>query len=159
MGRGLAQAAKSGLRNLSWRGNRSGGSRGRQALRYAQRANLAAAAAFRSCRHFPALFWHLGLVFGEKPVGQAFEAASITVPEPELDFDTHVTGTSTPQRGLAPTLDSAHHISDDLHAMGGKDFSCTSSAKDAARLKKQNMHSGNYLETLDLHQEVRLQGD
>ena len=81
------------------------------------------------------------------------------MPEPELDFDTHLTGTSTPQRGLAPTLDSAHHISDDLHAMGGKDFSCTSSAKGAARLKKQNMHSGNYLETLDLHQEVRLQGD
>ena len=160
MGRGLAQAAKSGLRNLSWRGNRSGGSRGRQALRYAQRANLAAAAAFRSCRHFPALFWHLGLVFGKKPVGQSpSEAASITEPERDLCFDSHPTRTSTAQRGIAPTLDSAHHISDDLHAMGGKDFSCTSSAKDAARLKKQNMHSGNYLETLDLHQEVRLQGD
>ena len=43
--------------------------------------------------------------------------------------------------------------------MGVKDFFLPSSAKDAARLKKQNMHSGNYLETLDLHQEVRLQGD
>ncbi len=33
-------------------------------------------------------------------------------------------------------------------------FSCTSSAKDAARLKKQNMHSGHHLETLDLNWEV-----
>ena len=103
MGRGLAQAAKSGLRNLSWCGYRSGGSRSRQALRYAQRANLAAGAAFRSGRHFPALFWHLGLAFGKKSLGQSpFEAASITEPELDLCFDTHLTGTSTPQRGSLP---------------------------------------------------------
>jgi len=67
----------------------------------------------------------------------------IIEPERDLCCDTHLTGTSTPQRGsmpliavhirkpprspqgessempyLAPTLDSAHHISDDLHALG-----------------------------------------
>jgi len=42
----------------------------------------------------------------------------IIEPEPDLCFDTHLTGTSTPQRGLDATLDSAHHISDDLHVMG-----------------------------------------
>jgi hypothetical protein len=71
------------------------------------------------------------------------DARSIIEPERDLCFDTRLTGTSTPQRGsmplsavhihkpppkptrgsempyyLAPTLDSAHHISDDLHAMG-----------------------------------------
>ena len=51
---------------------------------------------------------------------------------------------------LAPTLDSAHHISDDLHALGVKDSFLHVIAKDEAGLKLWNIHSGNYLETLDL---------
>lgn len=50
----------------------------------------------------------------------------------------------------APTLDSAQHISDDLHALGVKDFFLHVISKDEAGLKQQNIHSGNYLETLDL---------
>ena len=50
----------------------------------------------------------------------------------------------------APTLDSAHHISDDLHALGVKDSLLHVISKDEAGLKKQHMHSSNYLETLDL---------
>lgn len=50
----------------------------------------------------------------------------------------------------APTLDSAQHISDDLHALGVKDGFLHVIAKDEAGLKQRNIHSGNYLETLDL---------
>jgi hypothetical protein len=50
----------------------------------------------------------------------------------------------------APTLDSAQHISDDLHALGVEDFFLHVIAKDEAGLKQRNIHSGNYLETLDL---------
>ena len=50
----------------------------------------------------------------------------------------------------APTLDSAHHISDDLHAIGVKDFFLHVISRDEAGLKKQHIHSSNYLETLDL---------
>jgi hypothetical protein len=50
----------------------------------------------------------------------------------------------------APTLDSAQHISDDLHALGVNDFFLHVIAKDEAGLKQRNIHSGNYLETLDL---------
>ena len=50
----------------------------------------------------------------------------------------------------APTLDSAQHISDDLHALGVKDCFLHVIAKDEAGLKQRNIHSGNYLETLDL---------
>jgi hypothetical protein len=51
---------------------------------------------------------------------------------------------------LAPTLDSAHHISDDLHALGIRDSFLHVIAVDEAGLKQWNLHSGNYLETLDL---------
>ena len=48
---------------------------------------------------------------------------------------------------LAPKLDSAHHISDDLHAMGVKDFFLRVFGGDAAGLKNQHMRPGRYLET------------
>jgi hypothetical protein len=51
---------------------------------------------------------------------------------------------------LAPTLDSAHRISDDLHALGLRDSFLHVIAEDRAGLKQWNIHSGNYLETLDL---------
>ena len=51
---------------------------------------------------------------------------------------------------LAPTLDSTHHISDDLHAVGIRDSFLHVIAVDEAGLKHWNLHSGNYLETLDL---------
>jgi hypothetical protein len=50
----------------------------------------------------------------------------------------------------APTLDSARHISDDLHAVGVQDFFLHVIAKDEAGLQQRNIPSGNYLETLDL---------
>ena len=50
----------------------------------------------------------------------------------------------------APTLDSTLHISDDLHAVGVKDCFLHVISKDEAGLKVRNIHSGNYLETLDL---------
>jgi hypothetical protein len=55
---------------------------------------------------------------------------------------------------LAPTLDSTLHISDDLHAVGVKDFFLHVISKDEAGLKIRNIHSGNYLETLDLVRDV-----
>src|SRR5207249_12264816 len=70
----------------------------------------------------PTLFPYTTLFRSETGRPEPFEAASITVPEPDLCFDTHLTGTSTPPPGLAATLDSAHHISDDPHAVGVKDF-------------------------------------
>ena len=51
---------------------------------------------------------------------------------------------------LAPTLDSAHHISDDLHALGVRDSFLHVIAVDEAGLKQWNIPSANYLETLDL---------
>jgi len=51
---------------------------------------------------------------------------------------------------LAPTLDSAHRISDDLHTLGVRDSFLHVIAVDEAGLKQWNIHSGNYLETLDL---------
>ena len=51
---------------------------------------------------------------------------------------------------LAPTLDSTHDISDDLHAVGVKDFFLHVISRDEAGLKKQHVHSSNYLETLGL---------
>jgi hypothetical protein len=50
----------------------------------------------------------------------------------------------------APTLDCAQHVSDDLHALGLKDSYLHVITKDEAGLKQRNIHSGNYLETLDL---------
>src|ERR1700737_4240229 len=55
---------------------------------------------------------------------------------------------------LAPSLDSTLHISDDLHAVGVKDFFLHVISKDEAGLKIRNIHSGNYLETLDLIRDV-----
>jgi hypothetical protein len=51
---------------------------------------------------------------------------------------------------LAPTLDSVRRISDDLHALGVRDSFLHVIAADEAGLKQWNIHSGNYLETLDL---------
>ena len=51
---------------------------------------------------------------------------------------------------LAPTLDSTHQVSDDLHAAGVNDFFLHVITKDESGLKKQHIHSSNYLETLDL---------
>jgi hypothetical protein len=51
---------------------------------------------------------------------------------------------------LAPTLDSTQRISDDLHAVGVKDFFLHVISKNESGLKTQHIHSANYLETLDL---------
>jgi len=51
---------------------------------------------------------------------------------------------------LAPTLASTHDISDDLHTVGIRDFFLHVIAKDESGLKQQQIHSGNYLETLDV---------
>jgi hypothetical protein len=51
---------------------------------------------------------------------------------------------------LAPTLESTHEISDDLHAVGVRDFFVHVISRDEAGLKKQHIHSSNYLETLDV---------
>ena len=51
---------------------------------------------------------------------------------------------------LAPTLDSTHGISDDLHEVGVKDFFVHVISRDEAGLKQQHIHSSNYLETLDI---------
>ncbi len=51
---------------------------------------------------------------------------------------------------LAPTLESTHGISDDLHEVGIKDYFVHVISRDEAGLKKQHIHSSNYLETLDV---------
>jgi len=51
---------------------------------------------------------------------------------------------------LAPTLRDAHRISDDLHDTGVKDWFLHIVSKDEAGLKREKLHSSNYLETLDL---------
>ena len=51
---------------------------------------------------------------------------------------------------LAPTLESTQRISDDLHAAGLKDFFLHVISKDESGLQQQHIHSGNYLETLDI---------
>lgn len=51
---------------------------------------------------------------------------------------------------LAPTLDSTHQISDDLHAVGIKDYFLHVISRDEAGLRRQQIHSSNYLETLDV---------
>jgi hypothetical protein len=50
----------------------------------------------------------------------------------------------------APTLDSARHISDDLHAVGVRNLFLHVISKDAAGLAQRHVPSSNYLETLDL---------
>ncbi len=51
---------------------------------------------------------------------------------------------------LAPTLDSTQRVSDDLHAAGLRDFFLHVISKDESGLKEMHIHSGNYLETLDI---------
>ena len=51
---------------------------------------------------------------------------------------------------IAPTLDTARHISDDLHAVGVQDFFLHVIAKDEAGIEERHIPAGNYLETLDL---------
>lgn len=51
---------------------------------------------------------------------------------------------------LTSTLASTHQVSDDLHAVGIKDFYVHIVCKDEAGLKQQHLHSSNYLETLDI---------
>jgi hypothetical protein len=51
---------------------------------------------------------------------------------------------------LAPTLESTHKISDDLHAAGMKDFFLHVISKDESGLEREQIHSSNYLETLDI---------
>jgi hypothetical protein len=51
---------------------------------------------------------------------------------------------------LARTLDSTHRISNDVRALGVNDSLLHVISKDEAGLKKQHIHSSNYLETLDL---------
>ena len=70
VGRGLAEAAKSGSWNLFWCGNRGGGRGTGQSLPSTQRAPLAAPAPLRGCRDFSVRFRHLGLGFGKRTVAQ-----------------------------------------------------------------------------------------
>ncbi len=51
---------------------------------------------------------------------------------------------------LSPTLDSAHKISDDLHEAGVDDWFIHVISKDNSGLKKEQIHSGNYIEKLDI---------
>lgn len=51
---------------------------------------------------------------------------------------------------LAPTLSSTHAVSDDLHAVGIKDYYLHVIAKDEAGLSQEHIHSSNYLETRDI---------
>src|SRR5262245_9234975 len=51
---------------------------------------------------------------------------------------------------LAPTLASTHDVSDDLHQAGVEDFYLHVICKDESGLRKQHIHSSNYLETLDV---------
>ena len=51
---------------------------------------------------------------------------------------------------LATTLAATHEISDDLHEVGIKDFYLHVITRDEAGLKREHIHSSNYLETLDL---------
>jgi hypothetical protein len=57
---------------------------------------------------------------------------------------------------LAPGLESAHRVSDDLHGVGISDFFLHVIAKDESGLIKRQVHSGNYLETLDVIREGTL---
>ena len=51
---------------------------------------------------------------------------------------------------LAPTLDSTHQVSDDLHAAGVQDFFLHVVARDESGLTQHRIHSSNYLETMDI---------
>lgn len=51
---------------------------------------------------------------------------------------------------LSPTLNETNRISSDLHEAGVDDWFLHVVSKDEAGLKKEQLHSSNYLETLDL---------
>lgn len=51
---------------------------------------------------------------------------------------------------LTATLDSTHKISDDLHEAGINDWFLHVISKDESGLKREHIHSGNYIENLDL---------
>jgi len=51
---------------------------------------------------------------------------------------------------LAPDLESTQKISDDLHDVGVIDWFLHVIARDEAGLKREHIHSSNYLETTDL---------
>jgi len=51
---------------------------------------------------------------------------------------------------LSPNLVSTRRISEDLHEVGVDDWFLHVISKDEAGLKKEKIHSSNYLETLDL---------
>src|SRR3990170_3483580 len=51
---------------------------------------------------------------------------------------------------LTSTLSSTHDVAEDLHQVGVKDFYLHVISKDECGLKKQHIHSSNYLETLDV---------
>lgn len=51
---------------------------------------------------------------------------------------------------LSPNLDSTHRISDDLHEAGVSDFYLHVISRDKGGLKKEHIHSSNWLETRDI---------
>lgn len=51
---------------------------------------------------------------------------------------------------LTSTLKSTQDVSDDLHEVGVEDFYLHVISKDECGLRKQHIHSSNYLETLDI---------
>lgn len=51
---------------------------------------------------------------------------------------------------LAPNLTSTHQVSDDLQDVGVLDWFVHVIAKDEAGLKREQLHSSNYLETTDI---------
>ena len=51
---------------------------------------------------------------------------------------------------LSPNLTCTHDVSDDLHQAGIKDFYLHVISRDESGLRKQQIHSSNYLETLDV---------
>ena len=50
---------------------------------------------------------------------------------------------------LAPTLESTRAVSNDLHAVGVRDWYIHVISNDEAGLKKERIHSSNYIETFD----------
>ena len=51
---------------------------------------------------------------------------------------------------LTPTLASTHQVSADLHSVGIKDFWLHVICRDECGLKRHQIHSSNYFETLDI---------
>jgi len=51
---------------------------------------------------------------------------------------------------LTPTLASTESVSDDLHALGIRDFYLHVVSRDESGLRQRQIHSSNYLETLDV---------